>query len=285
MIPFFKKEPSIKDLVYCKIIKSDGPVIEVYLFEYNLKGYLDYSNVTRRNVKSFKRLVKVGRREVLEVINKEKGINLSKKNVMIEDLIQFKKDYKYRKIISNVLYGVHKKFKVNLEDLYKLFIWKLPRNFFTWNLFSMKSFAIDLKHNLILIEKKYGKNVSLYIENQLQNKLSTKIKGQTHINITCFEKEGINSIKKILLNCKHEHKVTIKLITNPNFYIEKEGSSKTDVLSTLKSCLKYIQENKNKYGVNFKITKKPFIVKCRDESLMEIGMKILEDKMKETEDY
>jgi translation initiation factor 2 alpha subunit (eIF-2alpha) len=149
----------------------------------------------------------------------------------------------------------------------------------------MKSFAIDLKHNLILIEKKYGKNVSLYIENQLQNKLSTKIKGQTHINITCFEKEGINSIKKILLNCKHEHKVTIKLITNPNFYIEKEGSSKTDVLSTLKSCLKYIQENKNKYGVNFKITKKPFIVKCRDESLMEIGMKILEDKMKETEDY
>ena len=71
-----------------------------------MEGMILTTEVTRKRVKSVKKLIKVGKQEVMAVIrvDKEKRyIDLSKKQVQPEDAEKAEKFYKKAKMVHNIL--------------------------------------------------------------------------------------------------------------------------------------------------------------------------------------
>lgn len=126
--------PEVNDLVMCKIYSTfaDGAYVE--LLEYDNKhGMILNSEMSRRRVKHVKQIMKEGREEVLRAIrvDTQQGyIDLSKKNVKVDEIKDFQETYSKRKQAHNILKSLAIKLGIpKLEDLYLKFGWSLYKQY------------------------------------------------------------------------------------------------------------------------------------------------------------
>ncbi len=80
--------PELEDIVAVKILRIEDSTISCELLEYGCKGMMLHSEVSKRKLRNITRSIHVARQEYLEVIDvdTEKGyIDLSKKNVTVEE--------------------------------------------------------------------------------------------------------------------------------------------------------------------------------------------------------
>ncbi len=84
--------------------------------------------MSRKRVKYVKKLVKEGREEVLRVIrvDTQQGyIDLSKKNVQMDEIEEFKEKYYRSKKVHEIMKIVANKVKLDLEKAYSQIAWPL----------------------------------------------------------------------------------------------------------------------------------------------------------------
>lgn len=86
------------------------------------------SEMSRKRVKYVKKLVKEGREEVLRVIrvDTQQGyIDLSKKNVQMDEIEEFKEQYYKSKKVHEIMKILASKIKQDLEKTYQQIGWPL----------------------------------------------------------------------------------------------------------------------------------------------------------------
>ena len=101
----------------------------VILLEYGgIEAFIQLSQVSRLRVRSVQKYLKIGRREMMEVLrvdNEKKFIDLGKKSLMPDSLDEAEKRWKKSKKVHEVMFEVAFKLKVPIEELYELWGWDL----------------------------------------------------------------------------------------------------------------------------------------------------------------
>jgi len=118
MVYLYKKKiPNVDEIVIAKIEKITELGIDVSLVEYNnIRGYISYSEVSRKKKFNINKIFNVGKDIHLIVINVDtvKGyIDLSKRTINDEETILF--DEKYRKYMH--LYSIFKYFYFRYQQI------------------------------------------------------------------------------------------------------------------------------------------------------------------------
>lgn len=105
---FYRKDfPDEGELVVTEVshINESGGYVD--LLEYNrLEGLILPTEVTTKRVKSVKKLLKIGKKEIMCIIRvdkEKKYIDLSKKKVKVEEAEEKEKFYKKSKLVHNIL--------------------------------------------------------------------------------------------------------------------------------------------------------------------------------------
>jgi len=108
-------------------IKELGATVR--LLEYGgIEGFIQLSQVSKRRVRSVQKFLKIGRREMMEVLRVDeykKYIDLSKKSLMPDSLDEAEKRWKKSKKVHEIMFEVAMKLKVPIETLYEEWGWDL----------------------------------------------------------------------------------------------------------------------------------------------------------------
>ena len=110
--------PEVDDLVMVRVTRVTEIGAYVNLLEYNNKeGIILLSNLSRKRIRSVNRHVRVGKIEVLQVlrVDTDKGyIDLSKKLIQKDDILECQEKYKKSKTVHSILSRVAQNNKVPL---------------------------------------------------------------------------------------------------------------------------------------------------------------------------
>ena len=245
---YFYKErfPKVNDLVHVIISEITDLTVYCTLSEYNdIQGMILISELSNRKNQNTRKVVTLGKKEILLVlkVDPENGfIDLSKKRVSVADYTETIQKYSDRLIVNQILQNVYNKNKTeSIEKLYELYCWN----------------QLDpLKHlkSLVLIE-----NTETILKNEIKNYFKEKkLKITYEVSIYCYEKDGVDIIKRVLLNNLKESKdVSIKLISAPDFEISciSNEIKKQEDSDKLTDFVHKIQNELGDLGGNLKIEK------------------------------
>lgn len=201
------KFPEVGDLISAKISKVDESIIMCQLLEYNnIEAILPLNQVSRKRIRSIKNIIKIGKDEILEVINVDPDrnhITLSKRDVNPEQIEIQNNYFNSSKIVHNLLKRTAETGDMELKDLYQNF---------GWILYDKYDHAIDglleISSNICLLEDYNLTNTTKDILTKLIcHKFKIKnVKIQALVDVNCFEKGGMYAIK----NCLIQSKIFIK---------------------------------------------------------------------------
>eukprot|EP01086_Lenisia_limosa_P001568 TRINITY_DN130_c0_g1_i1.p1 TRINITY_DN130_c0_g1~~TRINITY_DN130_c0_g1_i1.p1 ORF type:complete len:311 (+),score=107.61 TRINITY_DN130_c0_g1_i1:88-933(+) len=225
----------------------------VSLIEYNnIEGMILLSELSRRRIRSVNKLIRVGRQEIVLVlrVDKEKGyIDLSKRRVSADDVARFEDKYVKSKDVNSIMRHVAEVTEQPLEDLNNKITWPLYKAFgHAWDAFKL---VMSQDGDPTIIEK-YGLNEAEL--NALKVNIARRftpqvIRFRADVEVSCFEYEGINAIKRALLAGKAavtrdgEEVVSIKLISPPLFVLTAQSFDKEQGIVDLNKCIEVIKES------------------------------------------
>ena len=108
-------------------IKDLGATVR--LLEYGaIEGFIQMSQVSTRRVRSVQKYLKIGRREMMEVLRVDEDkmyIDLSKKSLMPDSLDEAQTRWKKSKKVHEIMFEVAMKLKVPIEELYETWGWDM----------------------------------------------------------------------------------------------------------------------------------------------------------------
>lgn len=104
------------------------------------------------------------------------------------------------------------------------------------------------------------------IMNQIKKRMGAKeLKLIAQFQLVCYSEDGIEGIKRILLNAREKInetfadqnlKVSIRLVSPPHYEITTQSTSKSAGAKILKECLNFIEEtSKQNNQIVFKVTR------------------------------
>ena len=142
MVYLYKKKiPNVDEIIIGKIDKITELGIDVSLTEYdNIKGYISYSEVSRKKKFNINKILTVGKDVHLIVINVDtiKGyIDLSKRTINDEEIKLFDEKYKkYLHLYSIFKYFYHRYYLLknisdekDFENFLNITLWKYQENY------------------------------------------------------------------------------------------------------------------------------------------------------------
>jgi len=262
MFRFYEnKFPVIGDLVMVKVKAIDDIGIRVNLLEYSIEGMIHYNQLSRRKIRSIKRIVTIGATKVVEVISvdEEKGyVDLSLKSVREEEKELKESEWSKTKSIDSMLESASRRLKYPKEKIYEESIWPLYRQFDNENIFTIFE---KLLENPALFQSE-NKEIKNDIIEQVNKKLSTKQeKYQVLINLTCFHhEEGIEMIKKALMIAVDKG-FNASYYASPIYIISNKYKDEDKAKEELLAICEEIKEFISKNGGNMEIDKEPKIAK------------------------
>ena len=127
---FYRERVPEKDsVVRVETIEIKELGANVRLLEYGgIEGFIQLSQVSTRRVRSVQKFLKIGRREMMEVLrvdDEKMYIDLSKKSLMPDSLEEAEKRWKKSKKVHEIMFEVAMKLKTPLEELYEAWGWDL----------------------------------------------------------------------------------------------------------------------------------------------------------------
>ncbi|XP_054723742.1 eukaryotic translation initiation factor 2 subunit 1-like [Uloborus diversus] len=244
----------------------------VHLLEYdNMNAMILISEVTRKRIRSLQKLLRVGSTECAVVIRvdvEKQYVDLSKCRVTEEDASLCLKRYAKAKAIYSILHNVAQRLgftsSEQLEELFENTTWCLERKL------KRKAVAYDVfkkavENTALLDDLNLDNTTRRILHSVITNKLSSgSIHIRTDIDVTCFEKAGIDGIKSALkagLQMKTENVLLkIQLIATPTYMLLATAQSKDQGEDVVYKALKAIEAEIKSYGGNFKMVFGPKIV-------------------------
>jgi len=253
------KFPEVDDLVMVRVKSIDEMGAYVSLLEYNnIEGMILLSELSRRRIRSIGKLLRVGRQETVVVlrVDKEKGyIDLSKRRVSPEEIVQCDEKFTKSKTVHSIMRHIAEIMHQNLEELYVKFGWPLYKKYghafdgfkkaitHPDEIFEGIDFTPDLKDAFIKI---------------IQRRLApqpTKIRAD--LEVTCFHYEGIDAIKEALTagqkvgrtttgtsdpNAENTEAVTIKLVAPPLYVMVTTSLEKEKGILLLNTAIEAVRK-------------------------------------------
>ncbi len=168
--------------------------------EYGKEGLIFLKEITSRRISSISRVLTVGKDEVLKVLTVDsKGyIDLSKKQVKAEEIEQCKARYAKSKQVENIVKILSMHTNTSIGTIYKKAIWPL---------YKTHEHALDALKEILSGNTSILDN--LKIKEEIKNELLKIIKERlapqpvkirADFKLTCYQFEGIEAIKRALLN-------------------------------------------------------------------------------------
>ena len=171
------------------------------LLEYNdIEGFIASSDYSRKRIRSVKKLMRVGKQEVLQVlrVDEEKGyVDLSKKLLTAKDIEVCSERFEKSKIVNGILRRLAETKEQKLMDIYEQFGWALYEG--------EDGHAYDVLQNSLLdasiLDKyKIPKDCQEELMAIVKHRMSTNpVKVEAEINLTCFGIDGVEALKAALL--------------------------------------------------------------------------------------
>ena len=127
---FYRDRVPDRDMVtMVEIFEMKDMGANVRLLEYGgIEGFIQFNQVSTRRVRSVQKFLKVGKREMMEVlrVDEEKMyIDLSKKSLMPESVEEANARWKKSKKVHEIMFEVAMKLKMTIEDLYEQWGWDM----------------------------------------------------------------------------------------------------------------------------------------------------------------
>ena len=123
------KVPEKDSVVKVETVEIKDLGANVRLLEYGgIEGFIQMSQVSTRRVRSIQKILKIGRREMMEVlrVDEEKMyIDLSKKSLIPDYRDEAEKRWKKSKKVHEIMFEVAMKLKTPIETLYEAWGWDL----------------------------------------------------------------------------------------------------------------------------------------------------------------
>ncbi len=246
--------PEKNDLVIAQVKTVSDNGVYVSLLEYNgIEGMVPISELTNRRFKTYHKLTKVGKIEILNVlqVDKVKGfIDLSKKSVSTEDIVKCEQKWNKSKCVQSIMSRVSDVLSIPLLQLHETITWPLYEKYgHAYDAFRLfKEGIIDL--DFLDLSSLIKEHILENINKRLQHKI---YKLRANIDLSCFTHEGIEAIKIALKEGKKvSDKVSITLISHPTFLLSLDTFDKEDglrllnlVCSTIKLKIEELGGNMN----------------------------------------
>jgi len=265
---FYEKTVPEKDeLVMVRVNSIDDMGVLCSLLEYDeLQGFLPLSEISRKRMRSVLRHVRVGQKQVLQVIrvDTERGYtDLSKKYISEVERTAGTEKYNKGKTVHSIAKRLAETKHMEIQEIYKQLIWPLYKNY-------------DHPHDAFKILASSDSITEVYkgleIPEDLKDALLKFVKHQlavqpvkigAEVDVTSFV-GGIDDIKAALKAGLEvgggESDVKIQLVSSPTFLIWTTTVDEQAGISALESVITVIQEEITKLGGNFSVLKEPAVI-------------------------
>lgn len=199
--------PEEGDLVMVKILSIDDGGAQCILLEYGgIEGLLPSTEYSRKRIRSIKKLVRVGKKDVLTVIRvdpEKQYIDLSKKHVSKTDFEEVTSKFQKSNFVHSCMKQLCYKHQqsLSLKDIYTQIGWPMYEEFgHAFN--GLEQAAKDLS---ILDKYQLDNSVRETLRKSLEHRF--KQKPQTvHciVEVSCIGIDGINAVRESLIEAKRE---------------------------------------------------------------------------------
>eukprot|EP01084_Bolivina_argentea_P000798 1471_1 len=228
--------PEQGDLVMIKINHIFDKGAYCNLLEYNnIEGVLLNTELVRKRIrKSIKSLIPPGTEHIVQVLKVDRDqqyINLSKKRVEQDDIIEFNKTWNKSKMSHSIMRQIayNPDLKYSMKQLYKMFGWKCADDF--GHLYDAFKDALNNWNEFVAKYPFIAKDAQICLQKMIEKRLKAeKVTVRAEIEMTCFTFEGVDAIKRAL-------KAGFAVVEMHNEKKDKEGLDVYDI-SQLKISLK-----------------------------------------------
>eukprot|EP00287_Rhodomonas_sp_CCMP768_P008180 CAMPEP_0196738580 /NCGR_PEP_ID=MMETSP1091-20130531/15883_1 /TAXON_ID=302021 /ORGANISM="Rhodomonas sp., Strain CCMP768" /LENGTH=433 /DNA_ID=CAMNT_0042082551 /DNA_START=106 /DNA_END=1410 /DNA_ORIENTATION=+ len=276
------KYPDVEETVVVLVKRIDVMGVYVSLLEYDeTEGMILLSELSRRRIRSVKKLINVGRQEVALVlrVDKDKGyIDLSKRRVSPEDVDNLEERFNKSKSVHSIMRNLATTERRDVEDLYESFGWELGDEFGH----ILDAFKRLLSDHSILDRFHLSNDLRSALIKNVELRLTPQpVKVRSDFEVTCFAYEGIDAIKEALtagIKMGTEvNPITVRLIAPPLYVMTCNTLDQEFGVDLLEQALAKIKEEITTRKGEIVVKMAPTAVGAEDELALQ---KALEDAMK-----
>jgi len=259
-----RRAPEKDELVMCRVLAIDEGVT-CSLLEYNyLEGFLPLSEISRKRIRSVLRHVRVGQKQVLQVlrVDTERGFtDLSKKYITPIERDRGTEKYNKGKTVHSISKRLAETQNRDLEEIKKMLIYPLYQKYEhpydAFKLLSLKDIDIYegievepiLKQELIAIVKK---RMAVH-----------PVKIGADVHVTCYADGGIDEIKKALkagLEVGKDDEIQVQLVSSPTYSIWLTTIDDRYGKSVVAKVIEVIRESITQSSGSLSVVKEPRII-------------------------
>mmetsp|Transcript_44366 Transcript_44366/g.90531 ORF Transcript_44366/g.90531 Transcript_44366/m.90531 type:complete len:436 (+) Transcript_44366:148-1455(+) len=276
------KYPDVEETVVVLVKRIDVMGVYVSLLEYDeTEGMILLSELSRRRIRSVKKLINVGRQEVALVlrVDKDKGyIDLSKRRVSPEDVDKLEEQFNKSKSVHSIMRNLATTERRDVEDLYESFGWELVDDFGH----ILDAFKRLLTDPSILDKYCLSEDVRVALIKNVELRLTPQpVKVRSDFEVTCFAYEGIDAIKESLLAGikmgTEQNPITVRLIAPPLYVMTCNTLDQEFGIDLLEQALAKIKEEITNRKGEIMVKMAPTAVGAEDELALQ---KAFEDAQK-----
>jgi translation initiation factor 2 subunit 1 len=260
--------PEVDDLVMVRVTKVTDIGAYVNMLEYNNKeGIILLSNLSRKRIRSVNRHVRVGKVEVLQVlrVDRDKGyVDLSKKLIQKDDIVECQERFKKSKTVHSILSRVAQNNSYPLLQLYEKIGWPLSRK----HGHAHDAFQLMVQDESLMPESDVPEEVKADLLKVVRHRLAIHpVKVQADIEVTCFTYEGIEAVKPALQagldrGTEQEFPVKIQLFSTPLYLMYIITPDREHGVQTLEKMIEAVKEKIEASGGNLAIKVAPRVVQA-----------------------
>ena len=296
------KYPDKDDHVYVKLVEKRDNGFIASLLEYdNITGFLFSKDISTLKIKNPNSLLSLGKELVLKVIqidvknennNGRVYIDLSKKEVNLDEEEKIKKKFRKSKYIEGIIKKLSVITNTTMENLYKTIVWPLYED-------DSYEHPYDALESIVLNGDSIleGLNIKNEIKEELikilKNKIVIKpVQIKSRFNLTCFTFNGIDDIKEALFfgQKRRTEDIFFKfyIISSPIYECSVETLNKRKGIEVMNEALKDVKNKIEEKGGNFELIQEPHVTDEKEKSIKDQikeanSSKSLKDEEEETE--
>jgi len=268
-----QKYPEVDDLVVVEVKSIEEMGAYVALKEYNdIEGMILLSELSRRRIRSINKIIRVGRLETVVVlrVDREKGyIDLSKRRVSEEDIAKCEEKYNKSKAVHSIMRHVAETVHQDVEPLYAQVAWPLYKKYgHAYDAF--KQAISDNERDKLFEGLNMSEELQVAVVKNIKRRLTPQpVKVRADVEITCFQYEGIDAIKKALIKGEATSTVSspikIKLVAPPLYVVVTTAIQKDAGMKALHVAIEAIKKEIEIFKGDLHIKVEPRTVHERDE--------------------
>ncbi len=239
-----KNDPRYGELVICRITKINPNSAFAELLEYNRSGMIHVSEVAARWVRDIREFIKENQFVVCRVIDISRDyLSLSIKRVRQEEASSRMNEFKRENKAEKLLELAAKTEKKTLEQAFNEVGYRLQDEFGSLS----KAFEIAWKNPELLKSKGIPQvwiGPLTEIAKKSYSEKTYELKAE--LNLMCFSSEGIEVIKRTLINAVKENSVEIKYISAPKYLLVAKGKNYKEIRAKVEKVAESVTSEINK---------------------------------------